>query len=62
MDAVAEAEAILGGRQLSQGQLAQLRALSRKYSQWLYERRESESVLRDRLRTEIRALVGEDPV
>jgi hypothetical protein len=61
MDAVAEAEAILGGRELSQGQLARLRALSRKYSQWLYERREPETVLRDSLRAEIRALVSEDP-
>jgi hypothetical protein len=58
MNALAEASRVLGDRELTQGQLAQLRALDRKYAQWLYERRESEEVLRERLRAEILALVA----
>jgi hypothetical protein len=58
MNALAEASRLLGGRTLTPGQLAQLRALDRKYAQWLYERRETEEVLRERLRTEILELVA----
>jgi hypothetical protein len=57
MNALAEASRLLGGRELTQAQLAQLRALDRKYAQWLYERRDSEDALRQRLRAEILELV-----
>jgi hypothetical protein len=58
MNALAEASRLLGDRKLNQAQLAQLRALDRKYAQWLYERRDSEEALRERLRTEILELVA----
>jgi hypothetical protein len=61
MNALAEAARILGDRELSQGQLAQLRALNRKYAQWLYEKRAPEEALRERLRAEILALVTLPP-
>ena len=57
MNALAEAARLLGGRELTQAQLAQLRALDRKYAQWLYERRDSEEALTARLRAEILELV-----
>ncbi|MGH7578576.1 MAG: hypothetical protein ACREM9_00265 [Gemmatimonadales bacterium] len=57
MNALAEASRILGRRELTQGQLAQLRALDRKYAQRLYEG-EREEVLRERLRAEIREIVS----
>jgi hypothetical protein len=58
MNALAEASRLLGDRELTQAQLAQLRALDRKYAQWLYERREPEEVLRERLKAEILELVA----
>jgi len=57
MNALREASRILEGVELSQGQLAQLRALDRKYAQSLYDG-EPEEVLREKLRAEIREIVS----
>jgi hypothetical protein len=57
MNALAEAARMLGEMELSPGQLAQLRALDRKYAQRLYERRGSEADLRVLLRSDILAML-----
>lgn len=57
MNALAEAARILGDLELSAGQLAQLRALNRKYAQKLYERREPEADLLALLRSDILAML-----
>jgi Spy/CpxP family protein refolding chaperone len=48
---------MLGDIELSSGQLAQLRALNRKYAQLLYERRRPEAELRALLRSDILAML-----
>jgi 1,2-phenylacetyl-CoA epoxidase PaaB subunit len=48
---------MLGDMELSPGQLAQLRALDRKYAQRLYARRQPEADLRAMLRSDIRAML-----
>jgi Spy/CpxP family protein refolding chaperone len=53
MNALAEAFRLLGDVELSSAQLAQLRALNRKYAQWRYERRYPDMELRARLRSDI---------
>jgi hypothetical protein len=53
MNALAEAVRMLGDIELSSGQLAQLRALNRKYAQRRYEGRGSEADLRALLRSGI---------
>jgi hypothetical protein len=57
MNALAEAARMLGDMELSAGQLAQLRALDRKYAQRLYEHRGSEADLRALLRSDILAML-----
>jgi Spy/CpxP family protein refolding chaperone len=57
MNALAEAARMLGDMELSPSQLAQLRALNRKYAQRLYERRGSEAELRALLRSDILAML-----
>jgi hypothetical protein len=57
MNALAEAARMLGAMELSPGQLAQLRALDRKYAQRVYERRGSEADLRALLRSDILAVL-----
>lgn len=57
MNALAEAARMLGDMELSSGQLAQLRALDRKYAQRLYEGREPEEDPRAMLRSDIRAML-----
>ena len=48
---------MLGDLELSPGQLAQLRALDRKYAQRLFERRQPEATLRAMLRSDILAML-----
>jgi hypothetical protein len=57
MNALAEAARLLGDIALSPGQLAQLRALDRKYAQQRYERRRPEAELRAMLRLDILAVL-----
>jgi hypothetical protein len=57
MNALAEAARMLGDMELSPSQLAQLRALNRKYAQRLYERHGSEAELRALLRSDILAML-----
>ena len=57
MNALAEAARLLGDIELSPGQLAQLRALNRKYAQRLYERRQPEADLHAMLRADILAVL-----
>jgi hypothetical protein len=57
MNALAEAARMLGDMELSPSQLAQLRALNRKYAQRLYARRGSETELRALLRSDILAML-----
>jgi hypothetical protein len=57
MNALAEAARLLGDMELSAGQLAQLRALDRKYAQRRFERRGSEADLRALLRSDILAML-----
>ncbi len=57
MNALAEASRMLGGMELSPGQLAQLRALDRKYAQRLYQRRLPEPELLAMLRADIVAML-----
>jgi hypothetical protein len=57
MNALVEAARMLGDMELTPGQLAQLRALNRKYAQRLYERRGSEAELRALLRSDILAML-----
>ncbi|HUQ15708.1 MAG TPA: hypothetical protein VM094_06605 [Gemmatimonadales bacterium] len=57
MNALAEAARMLGDMELSSGQLAQLRALDRKYAQRRFEGRRSEADLLDLLRSDILALL-----
>ncbi len=57
VNALAEAARLLGDIELSPGQLAQLRALNRKYAQRLYERRQPEAELLDLLRSDILAVL-----
>jgi hypothetical protein len=56
MNALAEAARILGDMELSPGQLAQLRALGRKYAQRRFEGR-PEADLLDLLRSDILAIL-----
>jgi hypothetical protein len=56
MNALAEAARILGDMELSPGQLAQLRALDRKYAQRRFEGR-LEAELLDLLRSDILAIL-----
>jgi hypothetical protein len=57
MNALAEAARMLGDMELSAGQLAQLRALDRKYAQRRFEGRRSEAELLDLLRSDILAML-----
>jgi hypothetical protein len=57
MNALAEAARMLGDMELSAGQLAQLRALDRKYAQRRFEGRRSEADLLDLLRSDILAML-----
>jgi hypothetical protein len=57
MNALAEAARLLGEMELSPGQLAQLRALDRKYAQRRFEGRRSEADLLDLLRADIIAML-----
>jgi hypothetical protein len=57
MNALAEAARMLGDMELSPGQLAQLRALDRKYAQQRFERRRSDAELLDLLRSDILAVL-----
>jgi hypothetical protein len=57
MNALAEAARMLGDMELSPGQLAQLRALERKYAQQRFEGRRPEADLLDRLRSDILAML-----
>ena len=57
MNALGEAARMLGDIELSPGQLAQLRALNRKYAQLLYEHRRPEVELRALLRADIMAML-----
>lgn len=56
MNALAEATRMLGDMELSAGQLAQLRALGRKYAQRSFEGGSPEE-LRARLRADIREML-----
>ena len=57
MNALAEAARMLGDMELSPSQLAQLRALNRKYAQRLYAGRQRESDLLAMLRSDILAIL-----
>ena len=57
MNALAEAARMLGDMELSPGQLAQLRALDRKYAQQRFERRRPDAELHDLLRSDILAVL-----
>jgi hypothetical protein len=57
MNALAEAARMLGDMELSAGQLAQLRALDRKYAQRRFDGRRSEADLLDLLRSDILAML-----
>jgi hypothetical protein len=57
MNALAEAGRMLGDMELSPGQLAQLRALDRKYAQRRFEGRRSDAELLDLLRSDILAVL-----
>ena len=57
MNALTEAARMLGDMELSPGQLAQLRALDRKYAQQRFERRRPEAELLDLLRSDILAVL-----
>jgi hypothetical protein len=57
MNALAEAARMLGDMELSPGQLAQLRALDRKYAQRRFEGRRSDAELLDLLRSDILAVL-----
>jgi hypothetical protein len=57
VNALAEAARLLGDIELSPGQLAQLRALNRKYAQRVYERRQPEAELLGLLRSDILAML-----
>lgn len=57
MNALTEAARMLGDMELSPGQLAQLRALDRKYAQQRFEGRRSEADLLARLRSDILAML-----
>ena len=57
MNALAEAARMLGDLELSPGQLAQLRALDRKYAQRRFEGRRSEADLLGLLRSDILAML-----
>lgn len=57
MNALAEAARLLGDMELSSGQLAQLRALDRKYAQRRYEGVRPEPDLRAMLRADILAVL-----
>lgn len=57
MNALTEAARMLGDLELSPGQLAQLRALDRKYAQQRFEGRRSDADLLDRLRSDILAML-----
>jgi len=57
MNALAEAARMLGDMELSPGQLAQLRALDRKYAQRRFEGHRSEADLLDLLRSDILAML-----
>jgi Spy/CpxP family protein refolding chaperone len=57
VNVLAEAERMLGDTELTPGQLAQLRALSRKYNQLLYESRGRDGELRERLRADVLAML-----
>ena len=57
MNALAEAARMLGDMELSPGQLAQLRALDRKYAQRRFEGRRSDAELLDLLRSDIVAVL-----
>jgi hypothetical protein len=60
MNALAEAARMLGDMELSAGQLAQLRALDRKYAQRRFDGRRSEADLLDLLRSDILAMLTPD--
>ena len=53
MNVLAEAERIRGSTELSPGQVAQLRALGRKYSQLGFEGGTGDAELRERLRSDV---------
>jgi hypothetical protein len=57
MNALAEAARLLGDMELTPGQLAQLRALDRKYAQRRFDGRRSEADLLDLLRSDILAML-----
>ena len=57
MNALTEAARMLGDLELSPGQLAQLRALDRKYAQQRFAGRRSDADLLDRLRSDILAML-----
>ena len=57
MNALTEATRLLGDLELSSGQLAQLRALNRKYAQRVFERRQPEAELLAMLRADILAML-----
>lgn len=57
MNALTEAARMLGDMELSPGQLAQLRALDRKYAQRRFEGRRSEADLLEHLRSDILAML-----
>ena len=57
MSAMAEVAKLLGDIELSPGQLAQVRALDRKYAQLDYDRRGTKSERRTALQGEILALL-----
>jgi len=61
MNALAEAARMLGDRELSPGQLAQLRALDRKYAQRRFEGGRSEAELLAMLRADILAMLTPEP-
>jgi hypothetical protein len=57
MNALTEAARMLGDMELSPGQLAQLRALDRKYAQRRFEGRRPEADLLELLRSDILAML-----